>query len=386
MKKSRLVLALFISIFVSIGVAKAQTSCTTITQTQILNSFSDNAAVGSITPQTLRNFVCSIYNFAFPIAGGNLLGETITAASTTGSSGFNIPPGSTPSSPNNGDIWTTSAGMFVRINGTTIGPLAATFGTYLPLSGGTMAGNIAMGANTISNAVISGSTLSGATVNGTTTASGTFTFGGNPVSTYTGSWPGSSQCVETSGATGVLSFTGAACSTAPTGANPTATATGTAVNGSSTSFMRADGAPAVASTTVAGSTCTPGSTCGLTSTTASLSNVVVLNNTSTYFDGPGVAQGTTGTWFASGCVTLVDGNGSATFLVKMWDHTTIIASTVVQSTGAGFAVEACLSGVLTSPASNIRISVQDSSSNNGAMENSISGALHDSTISAFRVN
>ena len=32
---------------------------------------------------------------------------------------LNIPHGSAPSSPNDGDIWTTTAGMFVRVNGTT---------------------------------------------------------------------------------------------------------------------------------------------------------------------------------------------------------------------------------------------------------------------------
>lgn len=39
--------------------AMAQTSCTAQSQAQLLTSFSDAAAPGSITPQTLRNFVCS---------------------------------------------------------------------------------------------------------------------------------------------------------------------------------------------------------------------------------------------------------------------------------------------------------------------------------------
>ena len=41
------------------------------------------------------------------------------AASTTGAAPFNIPQGTAPTSPNNGDIWTTSTGVFARINGTT---------------------------------------------------------------------------------------------------------------------------------------------------------------------------------------------------------------------------------------------------------------------------
>lgn len=34
-----------------------------------------------------------------------------------------LPHGTAPTSPNNGDVWTTTAGMYVRINGSTIGPL-----------------------------------------------------------------------------------------------------------------------------------------------------------------------------------------------------------------------------------------------------------------------
>jgi hypothetical protein len=35
-----------------------------------------------------------------------------------------LPHRTAPSTPVNGDIWTTPAGLFVRINGVTIGPLA----------------------------------------------------------------------------------------------------------------------------------------------------------------------------------------------------------------------------------------------------------------------
>lgn len=44
-------------------------------------------------------------------------------ASTTAEASLNIPHGSAPTNPVNGDIWTTSAGLFVRINGVTVGPL-----------------------------------------------------------------------------------------------------------------------------------------------------------------------------------------------------------------------------------------------------------------------
>lgn len=44
-------------------------------------------------------------------------------ASTTTRSSFRIAHGSAPSSPVDGDIWTTTAGLYVRINGATVGPL-----------------------------------------------------------------------------------------------------------------------------------------------------------------------------------------------------------------------------------------------------------------------
>lgn len=55
------------------------------------------------------------------INGGAMAGRLVTAASTTTAAGFNIPAGAAPTSPVDGDIWTTTAGVFARINGSTIG-------------------------------------------------------------------------------------------------------------------------------------------------------------------------------------------------------------------------------------------------------------------------
>ena len=46
------------------------------------------------------------------------------AAGTTGVASLRVPHGSAPTSPVNGDIWTTTAGIFVRINGASVGPLS----------------------------------------------------------------------------------------------------------------------------------------------------------------------------------------------------------------------------------------------------------------------
>jgi hypothetical protein len=59
------------------------------------------------------------------LSGGTLTGKVNTAASAAGGAGFNLPHGTAPTSPTNGDVWTTTAGMYMRVNGTTVGP----FGT-----------------------------------------------------------------------------------------------------------------------------------------------------------------------------------------------------------------------------------------------------------------
>jgi hypothetical protein len=51
-------------------------------------------------------------------------GLALTAASATGGAGLRLPHGAAPTSPTNGDVWTTTAGIYARINGATVGPLA----------------------------------------------------------------------------------------------------------------------------------------------------------------------------------------------------------------------------------------------------------------------
>jgi hypothetical protein len=70
--------------------------------------------------------------------GGTMVGPLVTAASITSAAGFNVPAGTAPTTPNNGDIWTTTAGLFVRINGATVGPLtgavSASFAATSPVT------------------------------------------------------------------------------------------------------------------------------------------------------------------------------------------------------------------------------------------------------------
>lgn len=46
------------------------------------------------------------------------------AAAATGNASIRLPHGTAPSIPVDGDMWTTTAGLYVRINGSTVGPLS----------------------------------------------------------------------------------------------------------------------------------------------------------------------------------------------------------------------------------------------------------------------
>ena len=61
-------------------------------------------------------------------------GLALTAASATGGAGLRLPHGAAPTSPTNGDVWTTTAGIYARINGATVGPFGAGGGMSNPLT------------------------------------------------------------------------------------------------------------------------------------------------------------------------------------------------------------------------------------------------------------
>jgi len=50
-------------------------------------------------------------------------GKLSTVASASGGAGLNLPHGVAPTAPVNGDGWTTTTGVYFRINGSTVGPL-----------------------------------------------------------------------------------------------------------------------------------------------------------------------------------------------------------------------------------------------------------------------
>lgn len=121
-------------------------------------------------------------------------------------------------------------------------------------------------------------------------------------------------------------------------------------------------------------------------TTASLGSDVSMNNLTTYFDGPSVAQGSTGTWLAMGTITCNSTSASADAInVKLWDGSTVFASAAFHLTAGGGSMSLSLSGYITSPTGNIRISANDPSSVGGKILFNNSGNSKDSTITAIRI-
>lgn len=117
--------------------------------------------------------------------------------------------------------------------------------------------------------------------------------------------------------------------------------------------------------------------------TNSLAADVNLNNVANYFDGPSVAQGTVGTFLATGTVVVSDVGGGTTFNIKLWDGTTVIAS--ARMLGGVNALPISLSGFIASPAANIRISVQDLTFTTGLIRFNASGNSKDSTLTVIRI-
>lgn len=103
-----------------------------------------------------------------------------------------------------------------------------------------------------------------------------------------------------------------------------------------------------------------------------------------YTDGPSISQGSTGTWWVSGTVSMLDTTVASTFSVKLYDGTNLIASTRVSSAAANFLATATLSGFKASPAGNLRIAVLSSAT--GVLKFNSSGLSKDCSISAFRIN
>jgi hypothetical protein len=63
-------------------------------------------------------------------------------AGTTANAPLNVPEGVAPTSPADGDVWTTSAGLFARIGGVTVGPFGAARASGTAFPGSPASGDI----------------------------------------------------------------------------------------------------------------------------------------------------------------------------------------------------------------------------------------------------
>lgn len=113
-----------------------------------------------------------------------------TAASTTATAGLRVPAGTAPTSPVNGDVWETTAGLWLRMNGATVGPINSTIlfsqtqtvtvtGTTASTLLGTGVGSVTIPANylTAGKKVRITATMSCTRPSATFTATVTLTFG-----------------------------------------------------------------------------------------------------------------------------------------------------------------------------------------------------------------
>ena len=82
----------------------------------------DVASGSALTTQPTTAFSVTSVGGAF---GSHAATASVdAAASTTARASLCLRHGAAPTSPNDGDLWTTTAGLYVRINGATVGPLS----------------------------------------------------------------------------------------------------------------------------------------------------------------------------------------------------------------------------------------------------------------------
>ncbi len=72
--------------------------------------------------QTATLFEAQDFNAA-PLWNVTAAGVMVATTPTTAKPSIRLPHGVAPSAPTDGDMWTTTTGLFIRINGTTVGPL-----------------------------------------------------------------------------------------------------------------------------------------------------------------------------------------------------------------------------------------------------------------------
>lgn len=107
-------------------------------------TYTGEGAGGGLDADTLDGqhasaFMASTTDNWVNTTGDTMTGKLTTAASASGAAGLTLPHGTAPSTPVNGDLWTTTSGLFARINGATVGPFSSA--SYTGSNGVTQVGN-----------------------------------------------------------------------------------------------------------------------------------------------------------------------------------------------------------------------------------------------------
>ena len=105
------------------------------------------AAATSAVNGYLTNTDWTAFNAKLPLAGGTLTGKLNTLASSITTAGLTLPHGVAPTTPANGDIWTTTNGIYSMINGLVVGPLAAANSNSYAQGGNTFTALASLGTN-----------------------------------------------------------------------------------------------------------------------------------------------------------------------------------------------------------------------------------------------
>jgi hypothetical protein len=91
-----------------------------------LYSNSSDLVLGTATSNAIHFVTNSGVTDAVTIAS---TGKTTFQASSTTAASINLTPGTAPTSPVNGDMWSTTAGVYAQVNGSTVGPFGTGGGT-----------------------------------------------------------------------------------------------------------------------------------------------------------------------------------------------------------------------------------------------------------------
>ena len=204
-----------------------------------------------------------------PLAGATFTGLVTTAVPTTTTAGFNLPHGTGPTTPVNGDLWTTTGGLFLRQNGTT--KQFVDFDSTQTINGSKTFSNanVSLGTSTAAGTINVGT---GATISASTKTVNVGTAGVSGSTTNINIGSAVSGATSTTTVNGTLTATGTtlnlgnstAASTINVGTGATLTATTKAVNIGTSGVAGSTTNIAIGSTTGTSTTTLQGTTNGVT--------------------------------------------------------------------------------------------------------------------------